>query len=91
MKRLRELVGALVIGAAMGCGGGGVEVKPLTPLSFEEWKQLPVDQKYETFNLDRLRLSDPSLATDEAWDAFVQKNILPMRRRDNMRNPAMPR
>lgn len=69
-----------------GCGGSPqqtvIELPPKEPLSVEEWKTLPVEEKYEHDAFERLRLSDSQLKSDAAWDAFMRDVIVPERKKD---------
>jgi hypothetical protein len=73
-------------GAFVGCGGAPqqtvIDLPPQEPLTIEEWKSLPVDKKYENYAFERLRLGDPKLKSDAAWDAFMREVIVPERKKD---------
>lgn len=85
---LRACVLAAVIGCGLaGCGGSVPQqtprdLPPRAPLSVEEWKQLPVSEKYDAASFERLRLHDPRLKSERAWDKFMAEVVVPERKKD---------
>lgn len=84
---LRLAVLGAIAGLAftVGCGGEAPppgNPPPPTALSLAEWKTLPIPDKYDGGTLDRLRMHDPALASDQAWDAFMRKEVIPERMKD---------
>lgn len=83
----------LAIFSLTGCGDN---VKPpppapaLTALSLEEWRQLPIDQKYDGATFDRLRMSDPRLQDERAWLTYMARHIIPERKQDIPGTPGQP-
>lgn len=79
------LFNCLMLCAAMGCGG---EIEPRTtplvlpPLSVEEWKTLPIEEKYDQGTFDRLREADEKLRPDRAWEKFMTEVVIPERQKD---------
>lgn len=66
-----------------GCRGQSTEpAAEKTPLSVADWQALPVDKKYTSESLERLRRGDPKLQTPEGWDEFQVTILLPARKRD---------
>jgi hypothetical protein len=59
-----------------------IELPPMRPLTVEEWKKLPVDKKYEPYAFEQLKLNDPQLKGEAAWDAFMRNVIMPERDKD---------
>lgn len=59
-----------------------------TPLSLDEWRKLPMAEKYDEAFLERVRMSKPELKSDRAWKAFMDKEILPERKKDIPSKPA---
>jgi hypothetical protein len=83
MRLVPVLFVALALGLA-GCGGSGSQGPSAqqAPLTVNDWKALPVDQKYSSETLERLKTGDPGLQTAEGWETF-QKNVVgPARRKD---------
>ena len=69
--------------ASAGCGGGGpAESGSSAPLTVADWKALPVEQKYSTETLERLKKGDPNLETAEGWESFQKTVIGPSRKKD---------
>jgi len=69
--------------AAAGCGGGGTaDTPPVAPLTVADWKNLPVEQKYQPEALERLKKGDPNLDTAEGWEAFQKTVVGPARKKD---------
>lgn len=67
--------------------GCGAESSPQTPpaptaLTFEEWQKLEVSYKYDPAAFDRLRMGDPNLQSEPAWDHYFKTVILPERNKD---------
>jgi len=52
------------------------------PLTVEEWKGLPAQSKYEVETLERLKLGDPKLQDQRAWDKFTREVLLPARKKE---------
>lgn len=68
-------------------GCNGTEVIPANPpaptaLTLDEWKMLPIPEKYDEATFERLRLSDPKLKSESVWRAFMKKEIMPERHKD---------
>jgi hypothetical protein len=87
VKRRVQLLAILVLSATLGCGGSDTrpilkELPAPTPLTLEEWKTLPHEEKYDETSFERLKLKDPKLKNPAAWRAFMAKEILPERRKD---------
>ncbi|MEQ8790305.1 MAG: hypothetical protein RIC55_28675 [Pirellulaceae bacterium] len=86
MKRLRALICVACCLFVLGCFGTPTqevkELEPKTPLSVDEWKQLPVDVKYENDTFERLKLNDPKLKQDRAWEQFMRTVVVPERKKD---------
>lgn len=82
MKPLRLLI-LLITVTAIGCGS--TELPPpqtpatLPPLTLEQWKTLPVEEKYDEGTFDRLRDADPSLKAHRAWQKFMKEVVVPER------------
>lgn len=70
--------------ALIGCGSEPLPTPSPEPtaISLAEWKALPIDEKYDGATLDRLRMSDPKLQNERAWNAFMAKEVIPERKRD---------
>ena len=47
-----------------------------------DWKALPVDQKYTAEALERLKAGDQKLQTAEGWDEFQKNVVTPARKKD---------
>lgn len=87
LKRFTQLLMMSTLLAALGCGNSDNrpildEIPAPTPLTVEEWKQLPIVEKYDELSLERLKLNDPKLKNPSAWNAFVKSQILPERKKD---------
>jgi hypothetical protein len=83
LTSIRTLLVALAF-TGLGCFGNAptppqVETGALT---FDEWKSLPPETRYEEVTVERLRSSDPRLRSESAWAAFVRKNITPLRKQE---------
>lgn len=75
---------ALCVGLA-GCGGSpppAASDPSEVPLMQSEWQALPPDKKYEIETLERLKLGDPKLQDQRAWDKFTKTVILPAKKKD---------
>jgi hypothetical protein len=54
-----------------------------TPISLEEWKAISdISHKYDGATLDRLRMADPRLKSERAWDSYMKQNVIPERKKD---------
>ncbi|QDU30057.1 hypothetical protein ETAA8_51760 [Anatilimnocola aggregata] len=54
-----------------------------TALSVDEWKKMTdIPEKYDGVTLDRLRMADPRLKNERAWQAFMKQNVIPERKKD---------
>lgn len=92
---MRKSLSILLLSMALGLTGcGGPSFKPTlnppppTPLSLDDWKSLPLSEKYDGVTFDRLRMNDPQLRSDAAWDDFMKRVIIPERNRDIPPSPA---
>lgn len=89
-------VGLLVVlaGATVGCER--VEPlppalpTPLPPLTVEEWKGLPIEEKYDDATFERLRDADKKLRTDRGWQKFMVDVVIPERKIDIPGVPGVP-
>jgi hypothetical protein len=80
---MRVAGGVLWVTLALGCSGAGSAPAPqAAPMTVNDWKALPVEQKYTPETLERLKAGDPNLQTPEGWDAFQKNVVAPARRKD---------
>ncbi|MEM9943832.1 MAG: hypothetical protein AAF939_19885 [Planctomycetota bacterium] len=81
---MRLLIGIILI-AAVGCSGGG-PAEPVefdnSPLTLEAWKALDRLEKYDFENLERVREGDPKLKSEKNWGIFMQRVVVPERKKD---------
>lgn len=85
MHQLIRLTLLALVVFAVGCGREPNEPRDLeapTPISVTEWKELPVEEKYQPETFERLKLNDPKLRSDRAWHYFMIKVVVPERRKD---------
>ena len=89
MRTIRACLACLAL--AIGCGLTGcsdapqqtvIDLPPVQPLTVDEWKTMPVDTKYENDTFERLKLNDPKLNDEAAWNAFMRSVIVPERKQD---------
>ncbi len=64
-----------------GCGRR-LPPPPSEPLTVEEWKEMPVETKYEIPTLERLKAGEPKLQDDREWARFASKVLVPARKKD---------
>jgi len=91
---LITLFAALVFATVTGCGDKVTPPAPApaaTTLSLEDWRKLPVELKYDGDTLDRLRMNDPRLQNERAWQAYMMQNIIPERKKDIPGVPGQPK
>lgn len=84
-KSFLTLVANTLLVIFLGCGsdaGPAVSSGPLPPLSVEEWKQLPIQEKYDEATFERLRAKDEKLQAERAWGRFMREVVVPERKRD---------
>lgn len=53
-----------------------------TPLTVEQWKTLPISEKYDEATFERLKLQDSKLKSDREWEKFMKTVIIPERKID---------
>lgn len=86
MRRTVYLLLVLAVFAGtMGCGrepNKPRELEPLAPLSVADWKQLPVEEKYEPETFERLKLKEPNLRSERGWRRFMITVVVPERKED---------
>jgi hypothetical protein len=82
MRPIVFVVGAALVAAVAGCGSTPATAPGKTPLTVEQWKTLPVQAKYEVETLERLKLGDPKLQDQRAWDKFTREVLLPAKKKD---------
>lgn len=80
MKRMIALFALAGVLGLAGCGGKSAN--PPAPLSIAEWKTMPVDQKYTSEALERLKEGEPQLQTAEGWEAFSRTTLAENRKKD---------
>jgi hypothetical protein len=77
-----------VLMAAAGCGKSDpAPTAEEAPLTVEQWKELPVAEKYEPATFERLKAGDPKLADDRGWAKFTRETLLPAKKKDQPANP----
>lgn len=87
---------ALVLSSCLGTGCGSDHVKapaplpPPTAISLDDWKKLPLEEKYDGATFERLKLNDPHLQHARNWAAFEQQYIIPERKQDIPGHPGNP-
>lgn len=84
---MRYVGAILLVAAALGLTGCGGETKAppppeQVPLTADEWKALPPDQKYTIDTFERLKAGDSKLYDPVRWEAFHKSVILPARKKD---------
>ncbi|MGL6074467.1 MAG: hypothetical protein ACRC8S_09935 [Fimbriiglobus sp.] len=82
---MRFLMMILWLVSVIGCGGSTPAPAPETPLTLDNWKQLPKEIKYDIDTLERLRRSDPKYQNQRDWDRFSRETILPERKKDGVK------
>lgn len=82
MRQFGILIVMLVALSATSCSrnqGADVSSEPLT---FETWKILPAQQKYDVSTLERLKLGEPKLQEDREWERFLYTVIAPGKKKE---------
>ncbi|WP_417744593.1 hypothetical protein [Rosistilla oblonga] len=82
---LKVLSACVLFAVLSGCGEEqppAAPAGPPLPLSVEEWKQLPIEVKYDEATFDRLRDKDPKLQNDRNWHRFMKEVVVPERKLD---------
>jgi hypothetical protein len=74
------LVGLLI---GIGCGKTDPVAAPeVSPLTVEQWKELPVQLKYEVDTFERLKAGNPKLQEPKEWEKFNRQVLLPAKKKD---------
>ena len=90
MNRQRLAAVCLVM-LTVGCMGQVTPApQPPPPLTVEQWKSLPVEEKYDDATFQRLRQADPSLGSERNWQKFQREVMVPERKRDIPGIPGQP-
>jgi hypothetical protein len=79
------LVPLLIFLSLSGCSNEPAPPQSLTelpPLTLEQWKVLPVEEKYDAGTFERLREADRNLRSDRAWQKFMKDVVIPERKND---------
>jgi hypothetical protein len=83
MLTQKSLFLLLVLMTVIGCGKTdpvpSAEEKPLT---LEQWKTLPVQEKYEVDTFERLKQGEPKFREQREWDKFARDTLMPAKKRD---------
>jgi hypothetical protein len=83
---LRMLVACmLMVSVCTGCGDRSLPPSApprLGALTIDQWKQLPIEEKYDEATFERLRQQDDKLQSDRAWNRFFRKVVIPERMKD---------
>ncbi|PQO38909.1 hypothetical protein C5Y96_03290 [Blastopirellula marina] len=53
-----------------------------TALTVDQWKQLPVGEKYDEATLERLRMEEKSLQSGRSWKKFMNEVVMPEMKKD---------
>jgi hypothetical protein len=76
------LSGLLAV-TSTGCGSVTLPEPPEAgPLTVDDWKDLDPSEKYDPATFDRLKRHDPKLKSEEAWEQFMRKVVIPERKVD---------
>jgi ABC-type glycerol-3-phosphate transport system substrate-binding protein len=84
MKRKLVILALVSVLGLAGCGQA-VPDGP-EPVTVDQWKALPLGQKYTSEAFERLKEGNPDLQTPEGWEAFSRTTLMPARRRDFSRS-----
>ncbi len=68
--------------ALVGCGRAPTKDLANEPLTVEDWKDMPVESKYEIGTFERLKLGEPKLQDDREWQLFARNVMLPAKKRE---------
>ena len=83
MRKLSQLVAAMVLSVSLGCGGSSQQTAAeAAPLTVAAWKNLPASEKYSPETLERLKAGNPELNTPEGWERFQKTDLAAARRKD---------
>ncbi len=91
--KVQRLLTLLITVAAVGCGNENTPPLPmpkLPPLTVQQWKSLPVEEKYDESTFERLREADKSIRSDRAWQRFMKVVVVPERIIDIPGIPGQP-
>ncbi len=80
MLRKLTLVAALLVCGLSGCSQT-IEDGP-APITVDQWKTLPVKEKYTREALERLKEGNPTLQTPEGWESFSRTTLVASRHED---------
>lgn len=78
---------ALVVGCGEGAPQAPAPLPPPTALTLDDWKKLPIEEKYDGATFERLKLNDPNLQHPRNWAAFEYQYIIPERKKDIPSHP----
>ncbi len=84
-KLLKRLLGLSFLSIGMASlAGCGKDPPPgslqQTPLTMDQWQQLPPEERYNIDSLERLKLGQPRLRDQRVWEQFTRKVLLPGKR-----------
>lgn len=85
MDIMRIFLVILLAAPLSGCGSQRTAETPAAaegPVSVEQWRELPVEEKYQPETLERLRASDPELEDERAWSRMMRDVVVPARMQD---------
>jgi hypothetical protein len=82
--RTTRFVGLMLVlaSAVVGCGSPPAPTPEEAPLTVEQWKAMPVSEKYEVETFERLKAGSPKLQSQKEWDKFTREVILPAKKKD---------
>jgi hypothetical protein len=73
----------VALGLLSGCGSSPAPTaSPEQPLTIEEWKKLPVAQKYDVTTFERLKSGNPKLQDEREWNKFSREVMTPAKKND---------
>lgn len=66
----------------IGCTGQPPTPAGDVPLTLEQWRALPAASKYQAETFERLKLGQPALRDERAWQHFTRTVVLPAKQKD---------
>ncbi len=87
MTRLLQCGLTMLAIAVAGCGGGGgagpANPTEAEPLTVEQWRTLPSEERFTDETIARLQNTNPEFEDTEAWETFLREVVVPERAKAN--------
>ncbi len=81
MRKIATILVVVMMGL-VGCSRNASDEKISTPLTVDDWRIMPAEDKFTHQAMERLKLGDTKFQDDAEWDRFAQSVFFPAQRKE---------